>query len=128
MNRSILLTAVVFCIATTYSFAQTEESRYENAAGNLVVKWSDGTSSTYGKDPTGKENLGPDPKIAERMYDSAGNRREIDRNGKTLVIEAGDESVRTDRMNDRSGSEPEKKADKATRPPGENSKKSQSPK
>lgn len=101
MKKSILITAAVFCMATAHSFAQTEESRYINGAGNLVIQWSDGTRSTYGKDPTGKQDLGPDYNIAERMYDSAGNRREIDRDGRTWIIEAGENSVRADRMNDR---------------------------
>jgi len=112
MKKAILFTAAVFCMATAHSFAQTEESRYINGAGNLVINWSDGTRSTYGKDPTGKQDLAPDPKIAERMYDKDGNRREIDRNGRTRIIEAGDESVRADRMNDRVGKSVRQPADK----------------
>jgi hypothetical protein len=111
MKKAILFTAAVFFIATAHSFAQTEESRYINGAGNLVILWSDGTRSTYGKDPTGKQDLAPDPKVAERMYDAAGNRREIDRDGRTRVIEAGDESVRADRMNDRVGIPPRQPAE-----------------
>ena len=52
-----------------------------------MIHWDDGKISTYGKDPTGKEDLELDPNIAERLYDKHGNRREITQDGRTRIIE-----------------------------------------
>lgn len=112
MKKAVLFSAAMFCMSIAHSFAQTEESRYINGAGDLVVLWSDGTRSTYGKDPTRQQDLAPDHNIAERMYDPAGNRREIDRSGRTRIIEAGEQSVRVDRMNDRVGKPAHRPAEK----------------